>query len=232
MSAVRIIVAVAVVLALAGSAAAGPPDSGRSLPGTVVNFAEPGLARTSDGVLHLVYTRKNGTKEDLAHVTVSGAGKVGSTAVALAGWSSMSHPDLLRMPDGSLRVFFGGIRSTNPGETNTAMNTATAPASGAQWSLQIGQGGAGDLRVRDLVRRRRPGEERRPDLELGGHPRPRLPLRRRPEHARRQDPQSGCCLYHPDIGVDSASGQAWVGFTSNETREPRCLRERHRTGRS
>ena len=33
-------------------------------------------------------------------------------------------------------------------------------------------------------------------------------------------PQSGCCLYHPDVGVDSASGQAWVGFTSNEKATP------------
>jgi len=51
----------------------------------------------------------------------------------------MSHPDLLRMPDGSLRAFFGGIRSTAPGETNNAMNTATAPASGASWMLQPGK---------------------------------------------------------------------------------------------
>lgn len=33
-------------------------------------------------------------------------------------------------------------------------------------------------------------------------------------------PQSGCCLYHPDVGVGSASGQAWIGFTSNETASP------------
>ena len=110
MRAVRVVVALAAVLAAAGSAAAGQPGQWTRLPGTVVNFAEPGLARTSDGVLHLVYTRKSGTKAEVAHVTVSAGGKVGSAAVALGGWSSMSHPDLLRMPDGSLRVFFGGIR--------------------------------------------------------------------------------------------------------------------------
>ena len=51
-------------------------------------------------MLHVVYTRKNGTKEDLVHLEVSAGGKVGADAVALGGWSSMSHPDLLRMPDG------------------------------------------------------------------------------------------------------------------------------------
>src|SRR5262249_18191607 len=33
-------------------------------------------------------------------------------------------------------------------------------------------------------------------------------------------PQSSCCLYHPDVAVDASSGQAWVGFTSNETTPP------------
>src|SRR5262245_25700596 len=139
MRAVRVLAALVVVLGFAGHAAAGPPGQWTRLAGTVVNFAEPGIARTSDGVLHVVYTRKAGTKEELVHVSISPAGKPGSPAVALGGWSAMSHPDLLRMPDGSLRVFFGGIRSTNPGETNTAMNTATAPASGAQWTLQTGK---------------------------------------------------------------------------------------------
>ena len=33
-------------------------------------------------------------------------------------------------------------------------------------------------------------------------------------------PQSGCCLYTPEVAVDSASGQAWVAFHSNETASP------------
>ena len=130
---------VVLVLALAASASAGPRGQWTRLPGTVINFAEPGLARTGDGVLHVVYTRRNGNKEDLIHLEVSPNGNVGSDAVALGGWSSMSHPDLLRMPDGSLRAFFGGIRSTNAGETNNSMNTATAPASGAPWTLKPGK---------------------------------------------------------------------------------------------
>ena len=98
------------------------------------------------------------------------AGKVGSASVALDGWASMSHPDLLRMPDGTLRSFFGGIRSTSPGETNNAMNTATAPARGTTWTLKPGKaaqavyayitgvtGGA----LRRTERRSRPGPELR-----------------------------------------------------------------------
>src|SRR5262245_18466838 len=116
-------VTIVLVLGLSASASAGPRAQWTRLAGTVVNFAEPGLARTGDGVLHVVYTRRNGAKEDLVHLEISPAGQVGADTVALGGWSAMSHPDMLRMPDGSLRAFFGGIRSTNPGEANNAMNT-------------------------------------------------------------------------------------------------------------
>ena len=102
MRVVRVAAAALTLLALAATAQAGPRGQWTRLPGTVINFAEPGLARTSDGVLHVIYTRRNGTKEDLIHLEVSPAGKVGADAVALGGWASMSHPDLLRMPDGSL----------------------------------------------------------------------------------------------------------------------------------
>src|SRR5678815_1726060 len=104
---------IAAILVLAASAAAGPPGQWTRLPGTVINFAEPGLARTSDGALHVLYTRRNGSREDLVHVAVAPNGRVGGESVALGGWSAMSHPDLLRMTDGTLRAFFGGIRSTS-----------------------------------------------------------------------------------------------------------------------
>jgi hypothetical protein len=219
---VRRVAAVSIVLVLTvtASASAGPRGQWTRLPGTVLNFAEPGLTRTGDGVLHVVYTRKNGTKEDLIHVEVSAGGKVGSDTVALGGWSAMSHPDLLRMPDGSLRVFFGGIRSTNPGETNNTMNTATAPAAGAPWTLKAGKvvqapsayatGVAGAGLAKDGT----PISTWAVTPGLGYH------YGVNPGDPDRTIPQSGCCLYTPDVAVDSASGQAWVGFHSNESATP------------
>ena len=50
-------------LILAASASAGPRGQWTRLPGTVINFAEPGLARTGDGVLHVIYTRRTGTRK-------------------------------------------------------------------------------------------------------------------------------------------------------------------------
>ena len=208
------------VLVVAGSAQAGPPGQWTRLPGTVLNFAEPGLARTSDGVLHIVYTRESGSRNDLVHVEVSPAGRVGADAVALGGWAAMSHPDLLRMPDGSLRVFLGGIRSTSPGETNKRLSTATAPASGTPWTLQPGDvvqapsayatGVAGAGLAKDGT----PISTWSVTPGLGYH------YGVNGSDPDRTIPQTGCCLYTPDVAVDAASGQAWVGFHSNENDGP------------
>ena len=217
----RVFVAVAVFAALtAMPAAGGPPGQWTRLPGTVVNFAQPGLARTSDGVLHVVYTRKAGTKSELAHTTVSAGGSVGSTSVALGNWASMSHPDLLRMPDGSLRVFFGGIRSTNAGETNNAMNTATAPASGAQWTLQPGRAAQALYAYATSYAGAALAKNGTPISSWAGSPGLGFHYGVDPSTPDGKIPQSSCCLYHPDIGVDSTSGQAWIGFTSNENATP------------
>jgi hypothetical protein len=215
-----IALAVVLVLTLIASASAGPRGQWTRLPGTVINFAEPGLARTGAGVLHVVYTRRNGTKEDLIHLEVSAAGKVGADTVALGGWSAMSHPDLLRMPDGSLRAFFGGIRSTNVGETNKRLSTATAPASGTPWTLKPGDvvqapsayatGVAGAGLAKDGT----PISTWSVSPGLGYH------YGINGSDPDRAIPQTGCCLYTPEIGVDSASGQAWVGFHSNENAAP------------
>jgi hypothetical protein len=218
--AVRLVAVVVVVLAVAGSAAAGPPGQWTKLPGTVINFAEPGLARTSDGVLHVVYTRKNGTKEDLVHLEVSAAGKVGADTVALGGWSSMSHPDLLRMPDGSLRVFFGGIRSTNPGETNNAMNTATAPASGAPWTLKPGKAAQATYAYATSVAGAGLAKDGTPISTWSGSPGLGFHYGVDPSTPDGKIPQTSCCLYTPEVAVDAASGQAWVGFHSNESASP------------
>jgi hypothetical protein len=186
----------------------------------VINFAEPGLARTSNGVLHVVYVRKNGTKADLAHVEVSTGGSVGADSVALGSWSAMSHPDILRMPDNTLRVFFGGIRSTSPGDDNDALNTATAPASGGPWTLKPGRAAQALYAYATSVTGAGLAKDGTPISTWSATPGLGFHYGIDPKDADGKIPQSGCCLYNPDIGVDAASGQAWVAFYSNESATP------------
>ena len=209
-----------VVLVTTTSAAAGPPGQWTRLPGTVVNFAEPGVARTSDGVLHVLYVRKNGTKSELVHVAVASAGKVGADSVALGGWSAMAHPDLLRMPDNTLRVFFGGIRSTAAGDDNDALNTATAPASGGPWTLKPGRAAQALYAYATSVTGAGLAKNGTPISTWSGSPGLGFHYGVDPADPDGKIPQSGCCLYNPDIGVDASSGNAWVGFSSNESASP------------
>jgi hypothetical protein len=213
-------VATCVLLVMATGAQAGPRGQWTRLPGTVINFAEPGLARTGDGVLHVVYTRRNGTKEDLVHLEVSPNGKAGPDAVAIGGWSSMSHPDLLRMPDGSLRAFFGGIRSTNVGETNKRLSTATAPASGAPWTLRSGDVVQAPSAYATGVTGAGLAKDGTPISTWSGSPGLGYHYGINGGDPDRSIPQSGCCLYTPDVAVDATNGQAWVGFHSNESDGP------------
>jgi hypothetical protein len=208
------------VLALAASAAAGPRGQWTRLPGTVINFAEPGLARTSDGVLHVLYVRSDGSRRDLLHVGVSPSGRVGSDTVALDNWNAISHPDLLRMPDNTLRAFFGGLRSTSPGETNNAMNTATAPASGTNWTLKPGRAAQALYAYATSVTGAGLASDGTPISTWAGTPGLGYHYGIDPSQPDRTIPQNGCCLYSPEIAVDSASGQAWAGFHSLERASP------------
>jgi hypothetical protein len=211
---------VVAALTLAASAAAGPRGQWTRLPGTVINFAEPGLARTGDGTLHVLYTRRDGSREDLIHIGVAPNGRVGSESVAQENWAAMSHPDLLRMPDGTLRAFFGGIRSTSPGETNNAMNTATAPAGGTPWTLKPGKAAQATWAYITGVAGAGLARDGTPISAWSGTPGLGFHYGVDPAQPDGSIPQTGCCLYTPEIAVDSASGQAWVGFHSNESAGP------------
>jgi hypothetical protein len=132
----------------------------------------------------------------------------------------MSHADLLRMPDNTLRAFFGGIRSTSAGETNNAMNTATAPASGSPWTLKPGKAAQATYAYATSVTGAGLAKDGTPISAWSGTPGLGFHYGINPADPDGRIPQSGCCLYNPEIAVDSANGQAWAGFYSNENSGP------------
>lgn len=108
--------------------------------GNVVNIAEPGLYRTSDGVLHLVYLRQGPSSDTLAFTSI-GAGGVTATGVAVGGWAALPQdPKVVGVPGGGMRLVFGGIRTTSGGDPygTGQMFSATADAAGATWPLAAG----------------------------------------------------------------------------------------------
>ncbi|GAA4701866.1 hypothetical protein [Nocardioides conyzicola] len=128
----------------AGSAA--PPDRERGGPGSWTKISVGGsgitytssLHRTADGVLHVIYPKGSGAADQLGHVSISPSGAVIQQNDALpSAWAAMDlTPALVGTADGGLRAVFGGIQSVDPGFwSDGRMYTATAPASGASWTL-------------------------------------------------------------------------------------------------
>jgi hypothetical protein len=131
------LVVTALVLLFGGQAASAAgwtritsPDGG--------NSDQVGLLRTADDVLHVAWHRRAGpNSEDLLHTAISSGGRVAATAPIATGWSGIQNPALAAAP-GGIRVFFGGIRTTDSGEPNQELNTAFASSGSGSWALQIG----------------------------------------------------------------------------------------------
>jgi hypothetical protein len=105
----------------------------------------------------------------------------------------MSHPDLLRMPDGALRAFFGGIRSTNAGETNNALKHRDCARLGDSVDPQAGEGRAGDVRIRNGCRGHGAREDGTPISTWSGTPGLGFHFGVNPADPDGKIPQSGCC---------------------------------------
>jgi hypothetical protein len=215
----------AALLLTAPPALAGKPGRWTKLgQSNLDNIDEVALARTADGTLHAVWTipsHNNGSAGDtLVHEAIAANGVAAPPNPITTDWAAITAvPDLVALPDGSLRVFFGGIRTTNPDEPNSNMNTATSPAAGAPWGLFSGTTITGDAAygADDGAAVLTDGT---PIVAFGGTgtgtfvhrgldpTQPNVPL---------QAQFGGCCGYTPDIAVDTATGVPVAAWYSNAT---------------
>src|ERR1700760_2928371 len=99
------------------------------------NTDEAALARTSDGVLHVVWQRKSGETYDYMHTAIGPDGHVsGSPLPVLTGWNTLVNPGLVAVRKSELWLFFAGIRTTNEKDpySHGALYWATSDATGAR----------------------------------------------------------------------------------------------------
>jgi hypothetical protein len=102
------------------------------------NIDQVGLLRTADGTLHVAWHHRTGPNtEDLLHTTIGANGKIAATTPIATGWNEIQNAALVPAP-GGIRVFFGGIRTTDTGDPNHELNTAFSSDGGATWTLQPG----------------------------------------------------------------------------------------------
>ena len=92
---------------------------------------EGALARTADGVLHVIWAQSSATDEELMHASISPGGIVSQPNHVADNWGFLeAKPDLIVTNTGTLRAFFGGSEPALPGGLWTSESTD----GGASWS--------------------------------------------------------------------------------------------------
>jgi hypothetical protein len=94
-----------------------------------------GLARGSNGVLHVVWNRGTASTS-IFETRLSPTGAASGTSTVATGFDGNGGLALLVMPDQTLRLFAAG--GIHPGSSAYGINTFTAPAGGGSWGLQAG----------------------------------------------------------------------------------------------
>jgi hypothetical protein len=131
-----IALALAATALAVGVARATPAGSGWSrISGPTQAGNQLGLARTSDGVLHVIWNRGN-SPTSIFETRLSASGKVAGTSTVATGWQGNNGLGLLVMSDKTLRLFAAGAGG---------INTFTAPAVGGSWSPQSGASWGGAI---------------------------------------------------------------------------------------
>ena len=197
----------AMLVSIGGAATAGTTTSwSRVTDLGARNIDQVGLARTNDGVLHAVWSRRVGTVETVRHATIARNGGVGAPTDAVAGVRGLSDPDIVLMPDGSLRLFYGvvipspgGIRMSSAGPSGTGWtgggkfsndNTGGDPGGTSDKGGTPIVGWSSGINSYYTV-------GNNADVHLG--------------------PSPSCCFYDLETAVDDANGQAFVAYHSNVT---------------
>jgi len=116
-----VLAAVGAAVGSAATSTAWSRLSGPTQPGI-----ELGLARTADGVLHVIWNR-GAQSTSIFETRFSAAGRAVGTSTVATGWQGNGGLALLVMPDGTLRLFTPGVGG---------INTFTAPAGGRSWTHQ------------------------------------------------------------------------------------------------
>jgi hypothetical protein len=175
------------------------------------NTDQVAVARTGDGMLHVVWKRKDGRLWDYIHTSLNSEGNIARAGdVALTGWDQLSTPALVATANGGLRLLFGGVRGTTGPFSRGSLYLVSWD--GSKWSLDPSPHSASSFSYAspisatasargDVVATWATANALEVQLELG-------------QNRKAQILQHSCCAYHPNIVADTT--QIAVGWFSNE----------------
>jgi hypothetical protein len=169
---------------------------------------EIGLARGSNGVLHVLWLSGKGPYK-IMDTPISASGTVGRAVTVASGWFLATDPDATVLP-GRLAVLWNGDKNSTGKPQGTF--EATRPLSGGSWSVSstvtpnlVGAAFPG------LALTAATGSDGKPwvayngtnSMVVGhlGHPEVQISPNR-------------CCLYLAGLATDGRSGQTWISYGS------------------
>jgi hypothetical protein len=208
----RLLVALAVVLAVPSAASGGRPGSWTRLDSGNAATAEPGLARTADGTLHLVWQRTSGPlRDEVVHQAISPAGALaGATTVVTQGWQSINAHVELAAAGTELRAFWAGVTS---GLLSGPTVMASSQNGGATWgpptAVTASKAGAAAAGLGAGVTSTGTVVAAQADAAAGTN------VVRVVGGAEVPYETAGCCAFAPDVAVDALSGQLVLGWFSS-----------------
>ena len=223
-------VAACALLALPAVAVAGPPGKWTKVTGldyTASNIDELGLARTSNGVLHVVYVKSPGgtSPDQLLHGALSADARqlLGPDPVVTFG--SLNAGAALTAGPGGLRAFFAGLNDlgTPYAALTNSMSTATS-SDGSSWLVAPAPASNGTPAGSSPVYA---GDGISGTLATDGTPvsawgdsapgAAGYHLGLNPAAPDVHFPASGCCIYNPALAVDTGSGQLVAAWYANSS---------------
>jgi hypothetical protein len=208
--------AVSARAATAGAArpqvASGPGHWVQVTPKGTEIIADVGLARGSDGVLHVLWATEAVAHQKIMDTPIAPKGAPGKTATIASGLWLASYPDATVTPSG-LYVLWNGDKTGNP---NGPQGTfwATRPLKGGAWKL------GGNVPKLNGV----PETTTTETATTGGDGKPWISytdtdalvvLHLGQKEA--QIPPTACCVYYPGMATDGKSGVTWLAYYSNIT---------------
>ena len=209
---VPVVLAVAAALAAPLGASAGKPGTWTRLHSGNATSAEPGLARTADGTLHVVWQRTSSPlRDDVVHQAISPEGApVGAATVVAQGWQSINGHVELAAVNAELRAFWAGVTSgllSGPTVMATSQNGGTtwgapAPVTASRAGAAASGIGAGVTPSGTVVAAQGDAAAGTNVVHVGGG-------------ADVSYETAGCCASAPDVAVDTISGQLVLGWFSS-----------------
>jgi hypothetical protein len=203
------------VLAVPAASWAGGPGVWTKLAAVDGGTATPGMLRTPDGSLHLVWqgVPASNNTHSFGWSTISLTGKLLGTGTVLSGWQSL-EPDPQLIRDGSgMRIVFEGGTGTAGCYFDASVFTATS-ADGSAWTLAQGSLDSHTAGVGNLAATAESDGMTPVALFAGGHlfhvgVDPNCPATA-PDGAISQ--AVGSAASNPAVATDAASGAVWAAW--------------------